>query len=84
MAPKVRRPLVIDLGQIKREDIDELVSGGGRVLDEVDMAIGLVRERIDFNGSDQVLLPMVVMYTRDEDAGDVPDRLVVKVRARKS
>jgi hypothetical protein len=84
MARKVRRPLVIDLGQIKREDIDELVSGGGRVLDEVDMAIGLVRERIDFNGSDQVLLPMVVVYTREEDAGEVPDRLVVKVRARKS
>ena len=65
-------PLVIDLGRIEREDIDQLVSGAGTVLDEVDMAMGLVRQRIDFNGSDRVLLPMVVVYTREEDAAPRP------------
>jgi hypothetical protein len=80
MAGKVGPPLVIDLGQIEREDVGRLVSGAGRVLDEVDMAMGLVCQRIDFNGGDRVLLPMVVVYTREEDARRTPDRLVVKVR----
>ena len=83
MAGKVGPPLVIDLGQIEREDVGRLVSGAGRVLDEVDMAMGLVCQRIDFNGGDRVLLPMVVVYTREEDARRTPDRLVVKVRERK-
>jgi hypothetical protein len=83
MAGKVGPPLVIDLGRIEREDVGQLLSGAGTVLDEVDMAMGLVCQRIDSNGSDRVLLPMVVVYTQKEDARHTPDRLVVKVRARK-
>jgi hypothetical protein len=42
MAGKVGPPLVIDLGRIEREDVGQLLSGAGTVLDEVDMAMGLV------------------------------------------
>jgi hypothetical protein len=83
MARKVRPPLVIDLGQIRREDLAELVSGNGKVVEELDMAMHLVRQHVDFKDSGQVLLPIVVVYTRDEDARD-PDRLVIKIRTPES
>jgi hypothetical protein len=83
MARKVRPPLVIDLGQIRREDLAELVSGNGRVVAELGMAMDLVRQHVDLKDSGQVLLPIVVVYTRNEDARD-PDRLVTKIRTPES
>jgi hypothetical protein len=83
MAGKVGLPLVIDLGQIESGEIGQLVIGTGKVLDDIDMAMGLVCQHIDSNGGDRVLLPVVVVYTLKKDARRTHDRLVVKVRARK-
>jgi hypothetical protein len=84
MAGKVAAPLVIDLGRIEREDIDQLGSGSGTILDDVDMGMAFVRQRIDLGDGERVLLPMVVVYTREEDARPVSNRLVVKIRTRKN
>lgn len=77
MRGKVGPPLVIDLGKLDREDVGELVSGAGKVLDDIDMAMNLVCQHIEVEGDVRVLLPVVVVYT-EADA----DRVVVKTRKR--
>jgi hypothetical protein len=84
MAGKVGAPLVIDLGRIEREDIDQLGSGSGTILDDVDTGMAFVRQRIDLGDGERVFLPMVVVYTREGDARPVSGRLVVKVRPGKN
>jgi hypothetical protein len=83
MARKVRPPLVIDLGRIGREDLAELLNGDGKVVEELDMAMGLVRQHFQSNDGSPVLLPMVVVYARREDALG-PERLVIRARTPKS
>ena len=83
LAGKVALPLVVDIGQIEREDIRQLGIGTDRVLEDVDMAMSLVCQHIESDDGDRVLLPMAVVYTRNEDERRTRDPLVVKVRARK-
>jgi hypothetical protein len=63
-------PIVADLGSARKEEIKELRSGGGPMVDDIREAIRHVREDVELAGTKRIFVPVVVVYTpggRDDD-----------------
>jgi hypothetical protein len=61
----VTTPIVVDLGKTRNEDIGRLRIGGGRIADEVEEVMCAVRLTVDLDDGIRVLLPVVVVYSRE-------------------
>lgn len=56
--------VVIDLGKVKRKSIRQLKEGQGKILQEVDDVVGMVREELAGELEGREILPVVVLYEK--------------------
>jgi hypothetical protein len=59
----VTTPIVVDLGRASETSIELLREGGGPLIDDVEEAIGLVRQKAGEARSNRIFVPIVVVYT---------------------
>lgn len=55
-------PIVIELGDAADTDLDALTRGTGRLADEVEEVMRIVRERAAEGGEKRTLVPVVAVY----------------------
>jgi hypothetical protein len=60
----VTSPLVVDLGKVRKQHIDELRRGVGPIVEDVAEVMKVVRTNADLEREKRVLLPVVVLYER--------------------
>ena len=56
------RPLVIDLGKVKKKRIKDLKAGRGPLLGEVHDAVEAVRRDLGAEAAGRELVPVVILY----------------------
>jgi hypothetical protein len=61
---KVKSPIVVDLGKTRRADVDELRNCAGRLVEDVEQVMRLVRADLDAQDDKRILLPLVVIYSK--------------------
>jgi len=76
----IASPIVIDLGVAREMDIKELLHGTGKLLEEVEQVMRLVRERTAQESSKGVLIPVVAVYTKAEHP-DTREDVLLNFRA---
>jgi hypothetical protein len=60
---KVATPIVVDLGKVGHEDIEQLREGDGRLRDDAEEVMRLVRAKVERTGGNRVTLAIVAVYT---------------------
>jgi hypothetical protein len=60
----VTSPLVVDLGKVRKQQIDELRRGVGSIVEDVAEVMKIVRTNADLEREKRVFLPVVVLYER--------------------
>jgi hypothetical protein len=60
-------PIVVELGDVADADLAALTSGTGRVADEVEEVMRLVRERCGTSHDGKILVPVVAAYAAVSD-----------------
>jgi hypothetical protein len=65
----VTSPIVVDLGSMTDLEVQELLSGTGRLLDELPHVIRLVRAGIAERDADTLLVPIVAVYSEHRHSG---------------
>ena len=60
---KVATPIVVDLGKVRHEDIEQLRQGNGRLRDDAEEVMRLVRAEVERDGAKRVTLAIVAVYT---------------------
>ena len=60
---KIATPVVVDLGKVRHEDIEQLRQGGGRLREDAEEVMRLVRAKVEPNGAKSLLLAIVAVYT---------------------
>jgi len=70
---KVELPIVVDLGRARDQQISELRHGSGRLTEDVEEVMRLVRLNAEPASGKKVFLPVVAIYARAQDAGDEAD-----------
>jgi hypothetical protein len=68
----VTTPIVVDLGRTRDELIRQLHSGAGRMVEDVEEVMRLVRLNAGPERRNRIFLPIVVVYRRADDDGS-PD-----------
>ena len=71
MRPNVTSPIVIDLGKTREEHIRALRDGSGKLAEEIEEVLRLVRRDTDADGGRRVFVPIVAIYApaqSDQDA----------------
>jgi hypothetical protein len=58
----IAAPNVIDLGEIRHSHVEELLRGGGKVLEETQEAMRLVQLRVAQKNGVRLLVPIVAVY----------------------
>jgi hypothetical protein len=58
----IAAPIVIDLGEIRHSHVEELLRGGGKVLEETQEAMRLVQLRVAQKNGVRLLVPIVAVY----------------------
>lgn len=56
------RPVIVDLGKVKRKRIKALKAGRGPLLDEVSETLEAVRQQLGAEAEGRELLPVVILY----------------------
>jgi hypothetical protein len=70
----VAHPIVVDLGRIRDEQVEELRQGGRQLLDDVEEVMRLVRREAGADSGNKIFLPIVVVYRRPRrDGSDAED-----------
>jgi hypothetical protein len=64
----VTTPIVVDLGTTRDELIQQLRSGAGRMVEDVEEVMRLVRLNAGPECRNRIFVPIVVVYGRTEDA----------------
>jgi hypothetical protein len=59
--------MVVELGDVADADLEALASGTGRVADEVEEVMRLVRERYGTSHGEKTLVPIVAVYVALSD-----------------
>jgi hypothetical protein len=59
----VTSPIVISLGRAQREQVDQLRSGAGQILEDIEEVMKLVRLSAGKEGEKRVFLPVVAVYS---------------------
>ena len=63
----VAPPIVIDLGRVLGREIEMLREGRGRLVEEVEEVMRLVRQRANPDDNvTRIFLPIVAVYRRDD------------------
>lgn len=62
--PMVAAPIVIDLGKKKRRQIKRLKKHSGRLMDEVEAAVGRVLTTLGDDADDKQVVPVVFVYRK--------------------
>ena len=57
-------PIVVDLGKISDQAIDELLGGGGQIIDDIEEVLKLIRVRADLPVGNRLFLPVVAVFRR--------------------
>jgi hypothetical protein len=60
----VTSPLVVSLGKVRKQQIDELRRGVGPIVEDVAEVMKVVRTNADLEREKRVFLPVVVLYER--------------------
>lgn len=60
------RPVIIDLGKVKRKKIKQLKQGRGDLLAEVEQAVATAANSLGAEAASKTLVPIVVLYRRKE------------------
>lgn len=60
------RPVIIDLGKVKKKKIKQLKRGRGELLDEVDQAVATAAASLGAEAASKTLVPVVVIYRKKE------------------
>ena len=55
-------PIVVDLGKADHEDVKQLRDGNGRLREDAEEVMRLVRAKVEPDGSKRVLLAIVAVY----------------------
>jgi hypothetical protein len=63
----VTTPIVVDLGRTRDEQIDQLRSGSGQLVGDIEEVMRLVRLSAEAENGNRIFLPVVAIYTRAED-----------------
>jgi hypothetical protein len=63
MRAKVATPIVVDLGKVRHEDIEQLRQGDGRLREDAEEVMRLVRAKVERDGPTRVTLAIVAVYT---------------------
>lgn len=67
--PQTTRPVLIDLGKVKRKDAKLLKDGDGPLVEDVSDAISLAIEQLPEVADNAVFVPVVVLYERKPKKG---------------
>lgn len=59
---KVAAPIVVDLGKVGHEDLEQLRDGNGRLREDAEEVMRLVRAKVERNGTKRVVLAIVAVY----------------------
>ncbi len=59
----ITSPIVIYLGRTRNEQVDQLRSGAGQILEDIEEVMKLVRSSAGENGEKRVFLPVVAVYS---------------------
>jgi len=79
----IARPIVIELGEAGDAQLNELLRGSGKLLEEIQEAMRLVRRGTAHEGRARTLLPIVAVYTSTEYPDtDRPTRRRARPRRR--
>jgi hypothetical protein len=62
----ISAPIVIDLGQVRNAQIDELFRESGQLLEDVNEVLRLVRLKVVEKPGTQLLFPIVAVYHLEE------------------
>jgi hypothetical protein len=62
-------PIIVDLGKKKRRSLKSLKRGRGRLVDEVEQAIGEVREGLGAESENKEIVPIVIIYRKKQKRG---------------
>jgi len=60
------RPVIIDLGKVKKKKIKQLKRGQGDLLAEVDQAVATAANSLGTEAANKTLVPVVVIYRKKE------------------
>ena len=61
---KTTDPVVVDLGKQKKRDINDLKSGCGPLMTEVDAAVDRARGKLSDTDKNKPVVPVVVIYRK--------------------
>jgi hypothetical protein len=75
LAADITPPIVADLGTARRKHIEDLRTGTGPLVDDIQAAMACVHANAELAGTDRVFVPVVVICTQgerdDEDEDDL-------------
>jgi hypothetical protein len=60
-------PIVVSLGTARDRHLVEFRGGGGRIADEVEEVMRVVRQTMPPEQRERILLPVVVVYADEEE-----------------
>jgi hypothetical protein len=60
----VASPIVVHLGKVYKDHIDELRGGAGPIVEDLEEVMQMVRRNADLEGAKRIFLPVVVVYER--------------------
>lgn len=70
MRSNVTAPVVVDLGTAEEQQVRELRGGTGRLVEELEEVLRLVRRDVDSGGGQRTFVPIVAVYTPDREDRD--------------
>jgi hypothetical protein len=76
----IASPIIIDLGNAQESHINELLDGGGELLEEVNQAMQLVHKRTAQENGTRILVAIVAVYSEAAHS-DTPEQLFVNFKA---
>jgi hypothetical protein len=58
------RPIIIDLGKVKKKKIKQLKRGSGDLIAEVDQAVATAANSLGAEAGSKTLVPVVILYQK--------------------
>ncbi len=58
----VLSPIVVDLGEVRKEHVGSFHVGAGPIVEDIDVVMRSVRANAELEGPKRVFLPIVVVY----------------------
>jgi hypothetical protein len=73
-APRARipAPVIVDLGAKSKKAINKLKCGDGKLMNEVEQAVELVRSNLDDHDKNKQIIPVLVIYRKKRKRGSFP------------